>query len=230
MKIVSVLRSGGDYDERHVRWLYSQLPGGYEKICLSDVAIKGVETLPLTTNFPGWWSKLELFNPEKIDDDIFYLDLDVVIVGDITDILENEKLTMLSDFYNPLKTHNSAIMRIPHQHKYLVWETFNRFPELFMHRYRDAVIRNSYRASCRKLIYGKNCCPVKSSVTKNTWSKRRKRHPPSVMAPSRPTPVLSAFTANPGHGIVAKSGFLPCNPSWPWPDTPMTHHSSEQGR
>ncbi|MEN3751897.1 hypothetical protein ABC733_01770 [Mangrovibacter sp. SLW1] len=137
MKIVTVLRSGGEYNEQHVYWLYKQLPAEYEKICLTDITIPDIQTVKLTTNYPGWWSKIEMFDPEKIQDDIFYLDLDVVVLGDISQILAHGKLTMLDDFFFPEKTHNSAIMRIPHQEKHKVWDAFNRYPELFMRRYKD---------------------------------------------------------------------------------------------
>lgn len=137
MKIVTVLRSGGDYNANHVKWLYNQLPTSYEKVCLTDIEIPGIKTIKLTKNYPGWWSKIELFDPEKIDDDIFYVDLDVVIIGDITDILMNTNLTMLEDFYSPGKTYNSAIMYIPHDQKNKAWQTFNRFPEQFMRRYKS---------------------------------------------------------------------------------------------
>lgn len=71
MKIVTVLRSGGEYNEQHVYWLYKQLPADYEKICLTDITIPDIQTVKLTTNYPGWWSKIEMFDPEKIQDDIF---------------------------------------------------------------------------------------------------------------------------------------------------------------
>lgn len=137
MKIVTVLRSGGDYNENHVHWLYKQLPEECEKICLTDLSIPGIETVKLSTDFPGWWSKIEMFDPSKITDDIFYLDLDVVILGDISELLAQTRLTMLADFFFPGKTRNSAIMRIPHEEKYKVWEMFNRYPQEFMRRYRE---------------------------------------------------------------------------------------------
>ncbi|MEF3109203.1 hypothetical protein QFI91_08890 [Raoultella sp. WB_B2P2-3] len=137
MKIVTVLRSGGDYNHDHVQWLYKQLPDNIEKICFTDLIIPGVQTIKLTENLPGWWSKIEIFDPQKVDDDIFYIDLDVVVVGDITDILQNTRLTMLSDFFFPQKTKNSAIMRIPHEEKFKVWEAFRRYPQLFMTRYQS---------------------------------------------------------------------------------------------
>lgn len=68
MKIVTVLRSGGIFGPEHVRWLYDQLDNKYEKICLSDIEIEGIKTIPLTTNYPEWWAKIERFDPNKILD------------------------------------------------------------------------------------------------------------------------------------------------------------------
>lgn len=86
--IACVLKSGGVYRPAHVTWLkamvtqYVSVPHRF--VCLSDVAIAGVETLPLRDSLPGWWSKLELF---REFDECFFLDLDTVIVGDITDMV-----------------------------------------------------------------------------------------------------------------------------------------------
>ena len=109
MKIATVLRSGGDYNQSHVQWLYKQLPADIEKVCFTDLTIPGVNTIKLTEDLPGWWSKIEMFNPDSVAEDIFYLDLDVVVVGDISDILANKQ----------------------------VWEAFKRYPELFMTRYQS---------------------------------------------------------------------------------------------
>lgn len=73
MKIVTVLRSGGDYNHEHVQWLYKQLPDDIEKICFTDLTIPGVQTIKLTENLPGWWSKIEIFDPGKVNEDIFIL-------------------------------------------------------------------------------------------------------------------------------------------------------------
>jgi len=132
MKIVTVCRSGGEYTARHVQWIHDQLPKCYDAVCFSDIEIPGVNTIPFKYNWPGWWSKIEIFNPEAIDDDIFYLDLDTVIVGDITKLLANKKMAMLADFFFPAETKNSSIMYIPKEMKSTVWDTFLRYPEMFM--------------------------------------------------------------------------------------------------
>ncbi|EBO6079914.1 hypothetical protein GAL64_22910, partial [Salmonella enterica subsp. enterica serovar Enteritidis] len=63
MIIVSVLRQSKDFTTKHAQWLHKQLKG-YDSVCLTDaLKIKGVNTAPLLYDWPGWWAKLELFNP-----------------------------------------------------------------------------------------------------------------------------------------------------------------------
>lgn len=129
--IATVLRSGGEYTSKHVKWLMRQLPAGYDFVCFSDKGIKGVNVIPLKEQWAGWWSKIELFNPEQCSEDIFFLDLDTVITGDITELLAENRLSILSDFYHP-ETTGSAVMRIPHDAKAAVWEKFIADPERIM--------------------------------------------------------------------------------------------------
>lgn len=97
--IVTVLRSGGEYGPQHVRRLKAQIERHTSKtflfVCLSDVRIEGVVTVPMQENWPTWFSKIELFRHFK---EAFYLDLDTTIVGDITEMIEHDHVfTMLSD-------------------------------------------------------------------------------------------------------------------------------------
>ena len=125
--IVTVLKVGKEYSTKHAQWLHSQLPKDLQSVCLSDADVAGVDTLPLTGNWPGWWSKLEIFNPELPtigDQDLLFLDLDTVIVGDISPLLEVQKFTALTDFYRekmPCAPMASAVMYIPEAIKKRVW-------------------------------------------------------------------------------------------------------------
>lgn len=128
---VCVLRSGGEYKPAHVQWLARQVPG---LTCLSDVDVPGVTTMPLRHDWPGWWSKLELFRPD-IEGDLFYIDLDTVITGDLAPLIDaaNGKTTMLSDFYWPEKPA-SGLMYIAQADKARVWEAWMASPEQHMRR------------------------------------------------------------------------------------------------
>lgn len=121
MKIVTVLRSGGEYTAEHVHWFDKQLHSRYEHVCLTDARVNKIRSVALRTDWPGWFAKLELFNPELIDDDIFYIDLDTVIVGGFDHMLNHNTLSALRDFYFP-GCAASGIMRIPHAAKAAIWQ------------------------------------------------------------------------------------------------------------
>jgi hypothetical protein len=52
-------------------------------VCLSNTDVP-CERIPLEHNWPGWWSKIELFRPELFDDRVLYLDLDVIPLTDLS--------------------------------------------------------------------------------------------------------------------------------------------------
>lgn len=95
--ILTVLRTGPwhnghipcDYRPEHVQWLarqFQRFAPGHDFACLSDVKIPGTRTIPLRYDWPGWWSKMELFREDF--GPVVYVDLDVVVVGDMTGILD----------------------------------------------------------------------------------------------------------------------------------------------
>ena len=81
---------GADYVNRLYAMVRRHLPGNWRFVCLTDdpqgicpevgiVDISSIETR-------GWWTKLALFDPHMpfADRTVFYLDLDTVIVGDLS--------------------------------------------------------------------------------------------------------------------------------------------------
>lgn len=126
---VCVLRSGGEYTSAHVRWLARQIPG---LVCISDVIVDGVETIKMPNAWPGWWSKMNLFDPQLTSDDLLYFDLDTVVLGDVGG-LEVGRTTMLSDFYKP-HMPASGLMYIRHEDKEHVWREWEKNPASHMRR------------------------------------------------------------------------------------------------
>jgi hypothetical protein len=96
--IACVLKTGGwknrhinvEYHPRQVIWLRDQVARhvkcDYRFVCFSDIEIEGVEVIPLTDDLPGWWSKIEMFKHDL--GKVFYLDLDTVIIDDITHMVK----------------------------------------------------------------------------------------------------------------------------------------------
>ena len=81
-------RTKVEYNAQQVQWLKRQCDEhlkGVDFYCLTDLdSIDGVNTIPLKHNWPGWWSKIELFR----FDEVFYIDLDTVIINDIRYMLD----------------------------------------------------------------------------------------------------------------------------------------------
>lgn len=84
----TVLKSGGEYKPEHVlRMLemldrYVDCPARF--VCYSDIDIPDVTVRPLLHDWQGWWSKIEMFRDVE---DSFYIDLDMTINGNITDMV-----------------------------------------------------------------------------------------------------------------------------------------------
>lgn len=116
MIVVSVLRSGGPYDPRYPRRLArgveKYLPGA-RFVCLSDVPIAGVETIPLQHDWPRWWPKIEMFRPGLFPPEsrVLYLDLDTLIVGDLTPLRDYRGPGMvLADLGRPRTMIGSGVL------------------------------------------------------------------------------------------------------------------------
>jgi hypothetical protein len=97
-------------------------------ICLSDIEIPGVETLKLRHNWPGWWSKMELFDRFT---KAFYLDLDSAVVGEITDLVTRpaKKFQVLKNLSSPTSVRiGSGVMKWEGDYSYL-YEEFKKRAE-----------------------------------------------------------------------------------------------------
>lgn len=94
-RVLTVLRSGGEYGPEHVQAIQRQLAKwapSARLTCLSDVDVPGVERIPLKSDWPGWWAKMELFRGD-MPEDFFYTDLDNVFLGPLDELLEAKKFT-----------------------------------------------------------------------------------------------------------------------------------------
>lgn len=59
-------------------------------VCLSNIDVP-CERIPLKRGWPGWWAKMELFDPHNgLEGRILYLDLDVVITGRLEPFFDYE--------------------------------------------------------------------------------------------------------------------------------------------
>ena len=85
-----------------------------------------IRTFPETLN--GWWNKMQLFRPDTLDGDTLYLDLDVVITGNIDCFFNYEPeadFIGMNDFNPDTKIFNSSVFKFkPEAMKSKLWQPF----------------------------------------------------------------------------------------------------------
>lgn len=102
MLVLCVCKSGGEYTANWVEKLKAgvarNLTVPYEFKCLSDLKVPN--GIPLRHDWPGWWSKIEMFR--EITGPTLYLDLDTVVVGSLDYLAKLESdFAMLRNFHLP---------------------------------------------------------------------------------------------------------------------------------
>lgn len=132
MNIVLVHKSGGDFKlsdayllVAHIKryWINSKVI--HNIYCLTDAITEeknlvGLTLLPLpNSEWPKWWSKINMFSPElKELRPFLYLDLDTIVLGSLDQLFppkESEfvnKFIALRDFYRPNELA-SGLMYVP---------------------------------------------------------------------------------------------------------------------
>lgn len=145
--VATVLKLGGDYDVKYVNALANgiakNLTRPYEFVCLTDCG-EGFNSnvhriIPLDHGFERWWSKIELFAPNKFNTDrVFYLDLDTIITSEINDIaMYSGNFFGLRDFYNQMGL-GSGLMAWSNADPVVaqIYEKFMESPDAHMRNHR----------------------------------------------------------------------------------------------
>lgn len=114
--VACVLRSGGVYTPEYVTRLAAAvaryLPDS-RFVCLSNMSVPDVRVVRLRHRWPGWWAKMELFRPGRLDGGqlVLYLDIDVLLLGDLSSIQAYQgRLACLADLFRPDTMISSSVM------------------------------------------------------------------------------------------------------------------------
>lgn len=101
LTVACVLRSGGIYTPAHVEALMKQV-GHFMPdtrfVCISDVQVP-CERVVMRRDWPGWWSKIELF--EHFRGRTLYFDLDSVLLADASSLACGEQFRMVRNWKVP---------------------------------------------------------------------------------------------------------------------------------
>lgn len=130
INVICVYRPGNGFTDEYVYRLRSgvaqYLPVEHRFVCVTNEDLQDIETVPFTRKWPHWWSKLEIF-PVFTTGVTLYLDLDVIITGDLRMILFRAKHDPRSTFWapeeiissDPTNFFNSSVMCWRGDHSYL---------------------------------------------------------------------------------------------------------------
>lgn len=87
-------------------------------------------------HWPGSWAKLELIGI-SFAEDFLYMDPDVLVVGDITPIIETTGVVLLRNFDAPDDGYSTGLMRLDGDARRELWTTFTRRPESWIEAFRS---------------------------------------------------------------------------------------------
>lgn len=132
--VLTVYKSGGQYTPEYVTRLKagveSHLTIPHRFVCMTDEPIDGVECIPLAHDFPGWWSKAEIFRPDLPFERVFYLDLSCVVTGLLDEMAMQEGRVITSDWYHGGPSQSVLLYNVGDFTN--TWETFMANPDYWM--------------------------------------------------------------------------------------------------
>ena len=135
LNVICVLRSGGTYDAQWVRKLRDGVSRNIDRPhkfkCMSDVEVP-CERIPLKHDWPGWWSKIELFRGGVIEDETLYFDLDTVITGKIELLRNGVDFAMLQSFWRPDMVGSGVMYFSGENVPTAVYDKFVRQPKAYI--------------------------------------------------------------------------------------------------
>ena len=124
--IVCCVKVGDRYGDEYVRKLRDgvakHLPADHNFVCFTGRPVEGVRCYPPPADLPGWFAKIGLF---KLGRPLIYFDLDVVITGDLSPLLEQKQFSIIKDWWLP--GFNSSVMVLTGNER-KVWSLFS--PEM----------------------------------------------------------------------------------------------------
>jgi len=145
---VLCLKHGTKYGSEYVNILHRMVKRNitldYEMVCLTDDP-RGIDPevkiLPLPSGLEGWWCKPYIFSKDlPIKGNILYMDLDVVISGNLDKLFEYHPNAwcVIRDFTRAMRPkwekYNSSVIRFKTGQLQPVWEDFIKNPKSIIQR------------------------------------------------------------------------------------------------
>lgn len=137
LTVATVFKTGGSYTAEYVEKIKHgferHLPVEFNFVCLTDKPFADY-CIPLEHNWPGWWSKIELFRPDLFTGPVLAVDLDTVLMGDLTPLVKHGfSFVMMRDFQLPDRA-NSCLMYWEGDYRF-IYEAFLQDPYYYQEIY-----------------------------------------------------------------------------------------------
>jgi hypothetical protein len=120
--LICCVKTGTAYSDDYVRHLRDGVarccPVPHEFVCLTEAPVDGVDCRPLSVPLPKWWAKLSVFEMRR---PLVYLDLDVVMVGDLKPLLDWDGFGVIRNPWLP--GYNSSVLKLTGNEGF-VWDRF----------------------------------------------------------------------------------------------------------
>ena len=140
LSVVCVLKSGGSFSPAYVHRLKSMvednLQYSFRFDCLTDYPksafSKDINVIPFQVDFPWKWCKINLWNPHNpFCNRILFLDLDSVILGDLTPIVDYPAdFALVHQWKKNMKPRFGRSRNLTYKSPLMVWN-HNARPELW---------------------------------------------------------------------------------------------------
>ena len=143
INVITVLRSGGEYQKKDVVNLYKMIDKHHRSFnfyCLTDhqQINQNIKVIPLKHRWKGWWSKIELFRFSS-NELFLYMDLDTVVTGNFEHFFNQDvSFSPIYDAYQYLKGNHhmgsGLFLYKPNQMQF-IYNTFKERPNYYMNQF-----------------------------------------------------------------------------------------------
>lgn len=132
--VATVLKTGGAYTPEYVeklkRAFERHLPTPHKFVCLTNEPFADY-CIPLLHDWKGYWAKMELFRPGLLTGRVLFVDLDTVILNDVSALLNHDKRFVMLTNPGSKTELNSCLMYWDTDNSFL-YERFSAEPERIM--------------------------------------------------------------------------------------------------
>jgi len=193
--VVAVVWTGTKYGPEYVQRLFNMverhLPLPFDRACITDHPTRmlplGVERVEAPAGLPGWWAKMMLYEPTwRAGRRVIYLDLDTVIIGDLTPLAQVEADFAITSNFARIASNGAYPCRYGSCTQVIgpklrrVWERFEERRSYYMTQAGHYGDQKAVELLCPDLPLLQDLTPPGFFIDRRTLVKNRTAPPPGA--------------------------------------------------